>query len=361
MRILLASKHPHFPQAGGGLERNTHELCLRLVRQGVQPAVMCNLRADGSAVALANRLRRKLTPRIRFPVDRRLGYPVYRGWAEEDGAQEVLRRFRPDVVIAQSAEPAALLQSFGPGSPRMAYFHEVEHLDELEAIARMPGVGLLANSAFTASRIAQRTGAEPDVIVPLIDRAFYQAPRRPSRVLFVNTRPRKGLEIAFRLAESRPDAPFDFVKSWILTPSETAEMARRAAAAGNITLHAPTNDMRPLYSRARLLLAPSQWEETWGRVATEAQINGIPVLASDRGGLPEAVGPGGVLVPHDAPLERWAAAFSTLWDDPARYAQFAARAIDYSNRPDIDPETIVAKFIEVVGRFVAAAPAAVTP
>ena len=35
---------------------------------------------------------------------------------------------------------------------------------------------------------------------------------------------------------------------------------------------------------------------TFGRIAVEPQFSGIPVVASDRGGLPEAVGPGGVLI-----------------------------------------------------------------
>jgi glycosyltransferase involved in cell wall biosynthesis len=89
--------------------------------------------------------------------------------------------------------------------------------------------------------------------------------------------------------------------------------ALRSELPANVTLHPPTRDMRPLYARARLLLAPSQWEEAWGRVATEAQVSGIPVLASNRGGLPEAVGNGGILLPADAPGNEWArGTWSTL-------------------------------------------------
>ncbi len=56
-----------------------------------------------------------------------------------------------------------------------------------------------------------------------------------------------------------------------------------------------TMDTRSVYAATRVLLVPSQWKaETWGRVASEAQFSGIPVLASDVGGSPEAVAPGGV-------------------------------------------------------------------
>ncbi len=65
--------------------------------------------------------------------------------------------------------------------------------------------------------------------------------------------------------------------------------------------------MKQVYRSAKLILMPSMWEEAWGRVATEAQFSGIPVIASNRGGLPESVGPGGVLLDPDGPLEPWVA------------------------------------------------------
>jgi glycosyltransferase involved in cell wall biosynthesis len=46
--------------------------------------------------------------------------------------------------------------------------------------------------------------------------------------------------------------------------------------------------MRPIYARAKVLLALSLWWESFGRVATEAEMNAIPVGITNRGGLPEA-------------------------------------------------------------------------
>jgi hypothetical protein len=37
---------------------------------------------------------------------------------------------------------------------------------------------------------------------------------------------------------------------------------------------------------------PSFWEEAFGRSIVEAQLNGIPVVASRRGGIPEALNGG---------------------------------------------------------------------
>lgn len=353
MRILFAAKHLHFPQGAGGLERNTHELCLRLLQQGVTPAVVCNLQPDRSMISLTNRLTRKVTPWQRFPVDGQLGYKVYRGWEADDGAAEVVGRFKPDVVIAQSAAPVPLVQSFQPsGLPLMAYFHEALRPSDAAALRQMGDIGLLANSEFTAKKMRDASGFEPAVVIPLVDPEFYKAETNPERVLFVNTVPRKGLEIAFGLAQGRPDVQFDFVLSWILKPHQVEAITARARACGNVTLHPPTNDMRLLYRSARLVLAPSIVEEAWGRVVTEAHVNGIPVLTSDRGGLPEAVGPGGLTVSPESPPSAWGAAFSQLWDDEAEHARFSAAAREFSKRPRIQPDVIVAKFIHEVRTFV---------
>jgi glycosyltransferase involved in cell wall biosynthesis len=45
---------------------------------------------------------------------------------------------------------------------------------------------------------------------------------------------------------------------------------------------------------------PSVWEESFGLVAAEAMVNGIPVVASNRGAIPETLGHGGVVLPIPA-------------------------------------------------------------
>src|SRR5438045_3878818 len=91
-----------------------------------------------------------------------------------------------------------------------------------------------------------------------------------------------------------------------------------------------TPDPRDFYRVSRLVLMPSLWDESFGRVAAEALINGIPVLASNRGALPEVLEAAGLLLevpPHYAPDTRlvpsaaeeapWVEAILRLWDDAA--------------------------------------------
>ncbi len=89
--------------------------------------------------------------------------------------------------------------------------------------------------------------------------------------------------------------------------------------------------LRDLYATASLLVAPSR-SETYGMTVTEALAHGVPVLAADVGGLPEALGttPGGqrpgLLVPPGDPAALAAAVRDWLVDEPLRRRLRAAAA-----------------------------------
>ena len=117
-------------------------------------------------------------------------------------------------------------------------------------------------------------------------------------------------------------------------------------------LESRTSDMKTVYGRTRILLAPSKWEEAWGRVASEAHCSGIPVVGSRRGGLPEAVGPGGVVLDYDAPLADWVAAVRRLWNDNQEYDRLSGLARSFAGRPELDPDRQFATFFSILDRAV---------
>ena len=69
-----------------------------------------------------------------------------------------------------------------------------------------------------------------------------------------------------------------------------------------------------LRARAAVVLVPSRWEEPCPYAVLDALAAGVPVLASDRGGLPELVGSEAVLAPDDA--SAWSRALDQLWRSP---------------------------------------------
>jgi len=65
---------------------------------------------------------------------------------------------------------------------------------------------------------------------------------------------------------------------------------------GALRRRAPANteflgfvDPDEVYRRIDVLVVPSLWDEPFGRIVAEAYMHGIPVIAADRGGLPELV------------------------------------------------------------------------
>jgi glycosyltransferase involved in cell wall biosynthesis len=84
-------------------------------------------------------------------------------------------------------------------------------------------------------------------------------------------------------------------------------------------------DLAGLRQRAAVVLAPSRWEEPCPYSVLEALAAGVPVLASDRGGLPELVGSAAALPATDPAA--WRVALSALWRDPRLRAQRGGEAI----------------------------------
>ena len=80
-----------------------------------------------------------------------------------------------------------------------------------------------------------------------------------------------------------------------------------------------------LYQGADIAVVPSLWREPFGLVAVEAMAAGLPVVASDTGGLSDIVRPGqtGLLVPP-GDAAALAAALETLLDDAALRARMGA-------------------------------------
>ena len=79
------------------------------------------------------------------------------------------------------------------------------------------------------------------------------------------------------------------------------------------------------------------------------------MLGSRRGGLPEAIGDGGVVLDYDAPLDDWVSELRRLWSDDAHYGRLSEAALSYAARPALDPDHQFATFLEVLNRAAAAA------
>jgi len=106
------------------------------------------------------------------------------------------------------------------------------------------------------------------------------------------------------------------------SPFVTALRAEARAAGVDMLGYLDNAATLALMGRAAMVVMPNRWAEPLGRVAQEALASGTPLMASARGGLPEAAGDATLYVDPEC-AETIAAAMLALARDPARRAAMA--------------------------------------
>jgi glycosyltransferase involved in cell wall biosynthesis len=340
LRILFVSKN-HLPHVGGA-EISTHHLARALVSSGHAVAILSSIRPR-SAVGVGDLFRRRVTGRIPTRRTRDLGYDAFYSRDTAGAVSSVVETFRADIVVAVATDPALAIDVLMqvPTQPAVLYVRGASAVPFVLAGAHFDAV--VANSPFIRRSIGS-LGVPADFLPSVFPPDVYTVPTSRSKVLFVNPIKKKGVSIAMSLAAEHSDIPFVFSLSWRMRRAEYRSVMRAASSLGNVEVRQATSDPSVLYRDARLVLVPTQWPEAWSRVVSEAQMSGIPAIGAQVGGLPDAVGLGGLLVEPPYSTQAWSDALSAVWHDRILYEELSARAREHIRRPEMKVDSIVRRF-----------------
>ncbi len=325
----------------GGVGRHVRDLADGLSACGwtvllVGPAMPAGVGAATAHVRLD--MERAMAPRADLAAGRRLS--------------EIIRRHRPDLVHAHSSKAGAVARLTRLAHPRVpviytphgfafaGYFarHGDRLLYRLAETALTPLSDRIVCVCEAEAKLARAVGGGRRVRVvhngvapagegPADPRLRELSSSGPVVGALTLLRPGKGLET---LIDAMPQViarhPGAQLAIYGDGPDRQA-LQRRAAALGlGGAVHLLGGTDRPLEAlRGFEVLAHPSWAESFPYVILEAMSLGVPIVASDVGGIPEALagGDNGALVPARDPRSL-ADALSDLLADPLRRQHLAA-------------------------------------
>jgi glycosyltransferase involved in cell wall biosynthesis len=229
---------------------------------------------------------------------------------------------------------------------------------------------IITDTQATAKLYKERHNLDCQAVGKFIDTAevIPKVPRRPDFITFINPSFEKGVSVFMPLAKLAakvcPEVKFLVVQSRGRWPDAMQVLKFVPEDFPNVTVIGHQTDMRPVYASTKALLLPSLWHESGARVIAEAQLNGIPVLASNTGGSAELIDIGGKIfdIPEEVrkkrgevviteeDLQPWIEEIKRIWNDQEYYNNLSEKVMQIGQKHDIS---------ESAQRFIKAVSAAV--
>ncbi len=236
--------------------------------------------------------------------------------------RQQIREFRPDWVLVSSEDlgHALLREAHHSAAGRVVYLAHTPQFFPFGPASWNPDVhaarlvaeaaGIVAIGHHMADYIAHALGRSATVIHPPIygPGPFTQYSNFDrGRVVMINPSAVKGLSLFLRVAERFASQEFGVLPGW----GTTAEDRRALEKLPNVRFLPNAPEIDDALAGTRVLLMPSLWYEGFGLIVMENMLRGIPVVASDSGGLKEAKSGTRYVIPVKT-IERYQPVFDEL-------------------------------------------------
>jgi glycosyltransferase involved in cell wall biosynthesis len=306
MRILLTSNASYIPPRGGATRSNLIWLD-HLARAGHQCRIVCGPSGAGAELPY---------------------HPSIAVLAVEEPARRVhalreqIGEFRPDWVLVSSEDlgHALLREAQHSAAGRVVYLAHTPQFypfgpaswnpDRAAALLVGEAAGIVAIGHHMAAYIERELGRPAAVIHPPLygpgPFTHYSNFERGS-ITMINPCAVKGISIFLEIAARMPREAFAVLPGW----GTTAEDRRALERLPNVRFLPNAREIDDVLAGTRVLLMPSLWYEGFGLIVMENMLRGIPVVASDSGGLKEAKSGTGYVIPVRT-IERYQPVFDEL-------------------------------------------------
>ena len=284
----------------------------------------------------------------------------------------------PDVVVANSLKAAMITMPAVTGSGRPWVWHLHDRLSAdylprrlitaLRAIARVGPRRIVANSEATAATLGRHRSTRVVVAYPGLDAAAFADPRVPSTAGAIGmigrvstTKGQREFLDAVEILDAEGRQEDYRIIGAALFEDGAVEQALRERTARTPALHRvqwtgwvaqPGRALRAL----RLLVHASPVPEPFGQVVVEAMAAGVPVIATDAGGIREILDPDRTALSLAPGVRRGSAGVLVAPGDPHALAAAIGWALDH---PDDTRAMAEAARTQALRRFPIALTAAV--
>ena len=350
MRILLTANASYAPPRGGATRSNLLWLD-SLARAGHQCRVVCGASREGAELRHHESI-------VICPVED----PAHR----IEALCREIAAFQPDWVLVSSEDlgHGLLREAHHSAGGRVVYLAHTPQFfpfgpaswnpDTNAARLVADAAGIVAIGRHMAEYIERSLG-RPAVVIhpPIYGSGPFPLLANFARglVTMINPCEVKGISLFLEITERLPDLAFGAVPGWGTTAADRRAVERLP----NVRWVPNAASIDDLLAGTHLLLMPSLWYEGFGLIVMEAMLRGIPVVASDSGGLCESKCGTGYVIPVQG-IERYQPVYDELAmpcpvvppNDPAPWVEAVRRLI--TDRAEYERESAASR--QAAHRFV---------